>query len=84
MQKMKGENADLKTSIAENEEEIHSLMNLVQKLSGEAQQLSMQNEQAIKRSEDLVNLLTLSRQQEWHLQLIVWMGVRDGVTFCVR
>ncbi|KAF7145971.1 hypothetical protein RHSIM_Rhsim04G0159400 [Rhododendron simsii] len=54
-----------------NEEEIESLMNLVQKQSGEVQQLSKQNEQAIKRSEDLVNLLTLSRRQEWHLKLIV-------------
>ncbi|XP_058198398.1 uncharacterized protein LOC131313922 [Rhododendron vialii] len=71
MQKIERENADLKTSISENEKEIESLMNLVRKQSGEVQQLSKQNEQAIKRSEDLVNLLTLSRRQEWHLKLIV-------------
>lgn len=71
MQKIERENADLKTSISENEEEIESLMNLARKQSGEVQQLSTQNEQAIKRSEDLVNLLTLSHRQEWHLKLIV-------------
>ncbi|KAG5524126.1 hypothetical protein RHGRI_030948 [Rhododendron griersonianum] len=46
-------------------------MNLVQKLSGEVQQLSTQNQEAIKRSEELVNLSTLSRRNEWHQQLIV-------------
>ncbi|KAG5541045.1 hypothetical protein RHGRI_021064 [Rhododendron griersonianum] len=46
-------------------------MNLVQKLSGEVQQLSTQNQEAIKRSEELVNLSTLSRRKEWHQQLLV-------------
>lgn len=71
MQKFEDENAELKRYIVENEEEINSLMNIVQKLSGEVQQLSTQNQEAIKRSEELVNLSTLSRRKEWHQQLIV-------------
>ncbi|KAG5565910.1 hypothetical protein RHGRI_001732 [Rhododendron griersonianum] len=66
MQNFEGQNAELKRYIVENEEEIDSLMNLVQKLSGEVQQLSTQNQEAIKRREELVNLSTLSRRKEWH------------------
>ncbi|KAI8535442.1 hypothetical protein RHMOL_Rhmol10G0174500 [Rhododendron molle] len=72
LQKFEEENAELKWHIVENEEEIESLMNLVQKLSGEVQQLSTQNQKAIKRSAELVNLSTLSCRKKWQKQLIVF------------
>ncbi|KAI8559952.1 hypothetical protein RHMOL_Rhmol04G0216600 [Rhododendron molle] len=46
-------------------------MNLVQKLSGEVKQLSTQNQEAIKISEELENLSTLSRRKDSHQQLLV-------------